>query len=53
MEPVEVVAVTVVGPVPTAVAKPCDPAAFEIVATDVEEDDHVTESVRFWVDASE
>jgi hypothetical protein len=53
MESVESVAVMVAGPVPRAVAKPCDPAAFETVATDVEEDDHVTEWVRFWVDASE
>ena len=42
-------AMIVASPVPAAVARPCDPEVFETVATDVDEDDHVTVSVRFWV----
>ena len=42
-------AVMVVSPVATAVARPEE----EMVATEVFDDDHVTELVRFWVVRSE
>src|SRR5436190_1547229 len=41
-------AVIVVDPVPTAFARPCVPAAFEIVATVLVDDDHVTCVGRAW-----
>jgi hypothetical protein len=47
------VAVIVVAPVDTAVANPCDPEAFEIVAVEPDDVDHVTVSVRFFVLRSE
>ena len=43
------VAVMVVAPVPTPVASP----VLEMVATEVSEDDHVANEVRFWVLRSE
>ena len=53
MEVVGSVAVIVEAPVATAVTSPWDPAEFEMVASDVSDDDHVTESVMFWVVAFE
>ena len=47
------VAVMVVAPVATAVARPCEPEVFETVAVPVSDDDHVTESVRLAVLRSE
>ena len=47
------VAVMVAAPTPMAVALPCDPVLLEIVATELDEDDHVTESVRLAVLRSE
>ena len=42
------VAVMVVAPVPTPVARPCDPRRSRRWPCRVSDDDHVTESVRFW-----
>ena len=47
------VAVMVAPPTPAAVALPCDPALLETVATELEDDDHVTELVRSAVLRSE
>ena len=47
------VAVMVAAPLPLAVARPCDPDVLEIVAVDVDDDDHVTVLVRSAVDRSE
>ena len=46
------VPVIVVDPTPLELARPSDPAAFEIVATPVSEEDQVTAVVRSWVEAS-
>ena len=46
------VAVIVVVPTATVETSPWDPPVFEIVATPVSEDDHVTVVVRFCVEAS-
>ena len=46
------VAVIVVVPTALPLASPSEPPAFEIVATTSSEEDHVTESVRFCVEAS-
>jgi hypothetical protein len=46
------VAVIVVVPTASAVAMPCDPAAFEIDATDVLDDDQVTVAVMSCVEPS-
>ncbi len=46
-------AVMVVDPVPTAVARPLEPAVLLIVATDAEVELHVTDSVKFCVVLSE
>ena len=43
------VAVTVAAPTPVAVALPCDPVLLEMVATELDDDDHVTELVRLTV----
>ena len=43
------VARIVVDPMASADARPCEPAAFEIVATVVFDDDHVACAVRFCV----
>src|SRR5580698_1904932 len=43
------VAVMVVAPVATALARPWDPEVFDTVPVPVSDDDHVTESVMFWV----
>ena len=40
-------AMIVASPVPTAVARPCEPEALDSVATVVEDDDQVAVSVRF------
>jgi hypothetical protein len=47
------VAVMVVAPVATAVARPWDPEVFDTVPVPVSDDDHVTESVRLAVLRSE
>ena len=47
------VALIVVGPCPTPVARPCDPEVLEMVATDVAVDAQVTWLVRFSVELSE
>lgn len=47
------VAVIVVDPAATDVARPLDPAALLIVAAPVLEEDQVTDAVRFWVVLSE
>ena len=47
------VAVMVVAPVATPVARPWEPEVFETVAVPVTDDDHVTESVRLAVLRSE
>ena len=47
------VAVMVAAPTPVAVALPCDPVLLEMVATELDDDDHVTESVRSAVLRSE
>ncbi len=47
------VALIVEGPIATPVAKPCDPAVFEIVATEGVAEAHVTWLVRFCVELSE
>src|SRR5262245_31238660 len=46
------VAVIVVEPRPPAVARPSEPAAPEIVATAVSDEDQATDAVRSWVEAS-
>ena len=46
------VAVIVVEPTALELARPSEPTAFEIVATPSSEDDHVTDAVRSWVEAS-
>jgi hypothetical protein len=47
------VAVIVVAPSATPVARPSEPGEFEIVAVLGKDEDHVTESVRSWVLRSE
>jgi hypothetical protein len=47
------VAVIVVAPSATAVARPWEPEAFEMVAVLGEDEDHVTASVRSWLLESE
>ena len=47
------VAVMVAAPTPVAVALPCDPGLLEMVVTELDDDDHVTESVRSAVLRSE
>jgi hypothetical protein len=47
------VAVMVAAPVALAVARPWDPEVLEIVAVDVDDDDHVTVFVRSAVERSE
>ncbi len=47
------VAVMVVAPVATPVARPWEPEVLETVAVPVNDDDHVTESVRSAVLRSE
>jgi hypothetical protein len=49
---VPAVAVIVALPTSTAVTRPCDPAAFETVATLVLDDDHVTWVVMSFVELS-
>ena len=42
------VAVMVVEPTPAPVARPCEPAVLEMVATEVADEDQVTWAVRSW-----
>jgi hypothetical protein len=55
VEPVtpDAAAEIVVVPIARAVANPCEPAAFEMLATEVFEDVQVTDVVKFCVELSE